>query len=385
MLINKKSIEQWGKEEIETIIHEDTYRENDFIDYKENLPFLLEGLSKEEKDKKKREFCQDICSFANADGGYLFLGISEKEGVPERVIGIEVPDLDKFELSRRNELSRILPVSPIIKFRFIFWEADRYVVVVQIFSGIYKPYVLEENGLYRFFMRKGNQKTPMTYSEIQFMYTHSLRLSDSIKAFREKRVQELINETESREPFLLIQVVPETFQDPDRFIDICGKVENKEIALRYFFENLCSHNLTPNVDGIASLRDWSNPNRFFQVYNSGIIELISYLQIEKRGTTDYLDSRFIQEEMYRVLHSIRKFYAELYGSIKVYVCISIVNCKGICSQDDRLNGRKSFVDRNKIFCVPVSVFDASNESEIENTAHNMEITLEYALGRIWMH
>ena len=47
-----------------------------------------------------------MCAFANAEGGYLIIGISDDNGCASELCGIDIPDddLDKFELDRRNDL-----------------------------------------------------------------------------------------------------------------------------------------------------------------------------------------------------------------------------------------------------------------------------------------
>ena len=71
--INNKKMQDWQKEEIDTLLQNpDNFRENEYIDYKKTFAFL-EIPEKNKADEKRIEFCHDICSFANADSGYIFL------------------------------------------------------------------------------------------------------------------------------------------------------------------------------------------------------------------------------------------------------------------------------------------------------------------------
>jgi predicted HTH transcriptional regulator len=56
------------------------------IDYKRELPGTSDGA--------KKEFLADASSFANTSGGDLIFGMEENEGVPTRVIGLQVADID---------------------------------------------------------------------------------------------------------------------------------------------------------------------------------------------------------------------------------------------------------------------------------------------------
>lgn len=54
------------------------------IEYKQQLQINL--------DSEKKEFLADVSSFANASGGDLIIGISEEEGNPKELLGIEIDD-----------------------------------------------------------------------------------------------------------------------------------------------------------------------------------------------------------------------------------------------------------------------------------------------------
>lgn len=74
MKINNREFKEWAAEDLYEIIENESYRENEYIDYKETFA-VPECQDKESKRRKQNEFRHDICSFANADGGYLVFGI----------------------------------------------------------------------------------------------------------------------------------------------------------------------------------------------------------------------------------------------------------------------------------------------------------------------
>jgi len=61
--------------------------ESERIEYKVEL--------KMNTDKEKRELCKDISAFANSQGGYLFFGIAETNGIPTSISGIQFDDAAK--------------------------------------------------------------------------------------------------------------------------------------------------------------------------------------------------------------------------------------------------------------------------------------------------
>ena len=116
MKINNKEFGEWTAGDLQVLLSNDAYRENNFIDYKVNFAPLI---NKSNKKEKQAEFRNDVCSFANADGGYIFYGIGETSGAASILTGISIPNIDRFELDRRNELQSIRPIVPEVAFSFI--------------------------------------------------------------------------------------------------------------------------------------------------------------------------------------------------------------------------------------------------------------------------
>ena len=118
MKINNKEFKDWIYNDLEVLLGNDVYRENSVIDYKISFS-QLECTDKNLRRKKQIEFRNDVCSFANAEGGYLFYGISEDAGMAGMLIGITLTNPDRFELDRRNELQAIQPLVPEVEFSFV--------------------------------------------------------------------------------------------------------------------------------------------------------------------------------------------------------------------------------------------------------------------------
>ena len=77
MKINNREFREWTADDLQVLLNNDAYRENNFVDYKVNFAPLVDKCNKREK---QAEFRNDVCSFANADGGYIFYGIGETSG-----------------------------------------------------------------------------------------------------------------------------------------------------------------------------------------------------------------------------------------------------------------------------------------------------------------
>ena len=73
--INGKSFLECTEDDLKNLIDNPDFRENEYLDYKQNFAFLELPKGKE-RNEKIAEFKSDVCSFANADGGFLIFGIS---------------------------------------------------------------------------------------------------------------------------------------------------------------------------------------------------------------------------------------------------------------------------------------------------------------------
>ena len=290
--INDKEFKDWTEGDLQEIIENDVYRENEFWDYKQTFA-VLECQDKESKRKKQNEFRHDICSFANAEGGYLIVGVMEEAGVPTEINGIGISNTDKFELDRRNELSGILPVVPKVEFSFIKLLNGNYVVVIRIYRGMYKPYLYRENeDNYRFYVRRGNRKQAMSYMEIRDDFLHSNLLSEEIKRFRKERLLSYIEEYPNT-PFAIVQVIPADFVNVDAMSLLYNEYKEKNIKFHDIFNGLCYGHIFPNVDGISFPNyDYDN-GIYLQLYNNGISELFYKLDIrEKMGKNGFVCQAF---------------------------------------------------------------------------------------------
>ena len=244
MKINNKEFGEWTADDLQILLNDDAYRENNFIDYKVNFAPLVDKCNKREK---QAEFRNDVCSFANADGGYIFYGIGETSGVASILAGISIPNIDRFELDRRNELQAIRPTVPDVAFSFISLQDDKYIVVLHIQRGLYKPYITEEpEGQFHFYIRHGNKKQAMSYTEIRNGFLNAAMLSEDIKSFRKERLEEHI--TEMKKPFALVQMIPATFRSD--CVPMYDLYREGKLNFDDLFNGMIYDRAVPNVDGM---------------------------------------------------------------------------------------------------------------------------------------
>lgn len=388
MLLNNKTYMEWSLEDIEIIVNDENYRENESIDYKINFSYL-ECTDKKQQNQKKNEFKNDICSFANANGGYLIFGLAEAKGIPTKIIGVEVAsdNTDKFELDIRNIINQISPVAPVCKIKFVKIEEEKYIIVIRIEKGYHLPYVSRYDESYKFYIRKGNGKVPMTYDEVRTMFNQSLLLSEQIENFRCKRV-ELCNNKEGiasfmkSDSFSLVHIIPEfAFTNPF-FFNPYDEWESRRIKFSFIFTNNSFGVMVPNVDGIA-YKAYEN-KRYIQIFKSGIVEKyipINPREVEGNSGMFSIPVVSIYEQIISIFEETIRLYIELDISAPIYIVSSIKNCKGCRTENNFYNDYQGFVDREEVCCMPIVIQNIHDSEEVEKAKQLIKNELFTSLGR----
>lgn len=379
MRINNKTFKEWTEEDLLILLDNDDFRESQFLDYKRTFEFL-EG-DKSQKSKGKDEFRNDVCSFANADGGDLIFGISERNGLASNIMPISIDNIDRFELDLRNALLPIMPSMPPVDFRFIAVSGG-YVVVVHIEKSVFKPYMTVENQtVFRFFVRRGNRKEAMSYSEISNNFLHAASLTSEIKRFRLERISELLEDNTGL--FGVIHVIPSTFRNPSDFIPMCDWGKAGKLPLPQELNHHVRGRMLPNVDGIwfpsdDGLRDFE----LLRLFDNGIVELKQDLYIRTIRENEYL----VSDEFISAIEDIVEGTAGVYRSLErhatVYVCTSVIGCKGYWNYDSAsaIRPAPSKVDRDRILCAPIEIKDILDAELVGDMVEECKKRTRYALG-----
>ena len=384
MKINNKEFREWTADDLQVLLNNDAYRENNFIDYKVNFAPLID---KDKKREKQAEFRNDVCSFANADGGYIFYGIGENSGAASILAGISIPNIDRFELDRRNELQAIRPTVPEVDFSFIPIQDGKYVVVLYIQRGLYKPYITEEpEGQFHFYIRHGNKKQAMSYTEIRNGFLNAAMLSEDIKSFRKERLEEHI--TEMKKPFALVQVIPATFRSD--YVPMYDMYREGKLDFDNLFNGMIRDRAVPNVDGVyfpdySKLRDFEK----LQIFNNGTVELKIDFEIREQNsksqqlkTERYLIIFDFLEELKNLIYGTSTMYQKLGRSTAMYVCVTIVGCKDLWNYTANAYGANTptKVDRNQIVCMPIEIRNIQDDQQVREGIENCIRMTKYSLG-----
>lgn len=361
--INNKSLLECLEADFRVIVDNPDYRENQYLDYKENFAFL--EIPKEKKDKvaeKISEFRNDICSFANSDGGYLIYGVTDQDGLANDLPGIDIDNPDHFELNLRNKLIVIQPKTPPLQIHFVPLSTGRYIVVIFIGHDYFAPYIhLEDQKNYKIYKREGNQKVVMGYTELKNMFIQSRVLEDEIEEFRRRRINYFKGIKEEKySRFVLFHFIPESFLNDRKHLFLIEK--KKHICFGSIFANARIDSVSiPCVDGLRYRNSHGDEEGIF--YNNGIVEyvlpLTSYVGSIAEGVF------FYNEDVWRDIDNVSQGYQalmpKLYGKQRYFGCISTIGCRGVISEESEFK-KITTIDRDEIICSPI-VFTALEDKD----------------------
>ncbi|MDA8161649.1 MAG: ATP-binding protein [Desulfobacteraceae bacterium] len=266
----EKSFDSIKKEDIDALLQRQV-REKRTMEYKRTLP--------DDSDEQKREFLADVSSFANAAGGDILYGISEDDGIPKEIVGLQ-GGLDAEVLRIENIIrTSVAPRMPAIHIKPIEGFSNGGVILIRVGKSWAAPHMVTFRNLSRFFTRNSAGKYQMDVAELRSAFLLSDSVAEKIKQFRGERVSRIVSgempiQLDGPER-LILHVIPVSAFTSKETLDI-----NSLLARDTYLPPLYAsgYNKRINLDGLMT---YSEKQSYCQVYRSGIIETV---------TTDFMYS-----------------------------------------------------------------------------------------------
>lgn len=392
-LLNGKDLLSCDEDDLSILIDNSDYRENEYIDYKKNFAFLEMNKGKE-RDTKRTEFKCDVCSFANADGGYLIFGVSDKNGCVSSIHGIciENNDTDRFELDRRNDLNGIQPKIPQIHFGFIKLKSERFIVIMYIKHDSFAPYVyLEDEKNYKVYKRYGNGKRAVAYNEMRQMFNQSTVLEESISTYIRKRIDYYKNMKGSfGSSFVHFCILPDTFMNTfdKKNMYMLEKRERINFSSMFSAMNCNSHSI-PCVDGLRFIPYSDCLSRAEgYVKNNGVIEACQSLdehlyRNKEKYPNGYLPWGWLWHNVYETCCSFASIFGDLDIGDRYYIYLSIIGCRNVKTEDKEFAyDYIGVIDRDEIICDPIEItrVDLLDKDNYEKALRKLHLSFLLSIG-----
>ncbi len=182
--------------------------ESQTLDFKRTLP--------DTQDKSRHELLKDVCAFANAGGGDLVFGISEKNGKADQIHAIPVSTHPVDDTKRR--LGQILDsgleprVDGVIMHSVPLKSGD-YVLIIRVPASFRRPHRYKVSDPHtRWAVRADTHIVDMTYDQIRDAFDRTATLTDRARGFLDERLAAVISGTTGRKmragPRCVVHLIP---------------------------------------------------------------------------------------------------------------------------------------------------------------------------------
>jgi hypothetical protein len=296
-----KPFEQLTLNDIELLVNERKERENNHLDYKLNIEF---------NDRGKKEFVKDVSGFANSEGGYLVIGVSEDNGVPKEIVGLEKKvGNQKIDEWIDNVLLSNIDKRLFYKMKLFPSHDDKLIILIYIPLSSRKPHMVTYQGANKYYKRHNTITLPATHAEVKEMFDASQNIIDNIKQILDDRkLFNLKNEDFgsnddslklrnslgllNKWPMVIFSILPS-------FLDEKINISSEEF-LKWCEENKNGYYPKQNTNLLNTHNNYLGLNNiiFFDNWTAeinGVIEYDNYLKIYRNG---YIESAISEEIIY---------------------------------------------------------------------------------------
>lgn len=315
-----KKFEEVGIDDIHQL-QMNSVQEGKTIEYKLSLP----GGS----DQERKEFLADVSSFANTMGGDLIYGIEEENGIPKKIVGVELSDVDA-EIRRLDNMIRD-GIEPriITNIKSIATEDSKMILLLRIPKSWNSPHRVIFKRHDKFYARNSGGKYSLDTSELRLAFTSSYVIEEKIRKFRNERVHTLMfNETPiplEPGPKIILHVIP---------IDALSRNSNYDI----FRPNMNSilrpiratgWNSRINFEGLVLFTGNGSPSySYVQLYRNGIIEAVNISILSFNSVKKYIPSLAYEEALIESLNNYLEALREMEVTIPLFCFLSFAGIKG---------------------------------------------------------
>jgi schlafen family protein len=336
-----KNLDSIEKSDLENLISDRTV-EGQRIEYKSQM-YVYD---------QKREMLKDISAMANAEGGYLILGISEDgDGYPQTLLGIENGEDEKDKILQSCHSSiegRILG----LRIKVVEIGSSKSVLVISIPGSSRKPHMVIFDKHNKFYIRHDRHNLLMSLSEIKETFL-------AVEGYMEKHVKFLAErKQEIKEDFgeKMVTVFYATPTIISSDILNCGDPEIRKLLLNpepaiYGMDHWLGvpypqHKTLLKVErslyglavrkenlyGPSEKMDF-NQNVWFDVYSIGHFEMkFYYPHAIDRNKQAYLPANFIYhltQNLMTFVSLVKSVYSYSGININLSFGVNIYNCKNL--------------------------------------------------------
>lgn len=297
------------------------------VDYKISLP----GNS----DEDKKEFLNDVSSFANTVGGILIYGMDEEQGIASELKGIEVSNIESEVLRLENILRdgispRIINIS-ILPLQI---TDNTYAIRIYIPQSILSPHMVTFKGSSRFYARNSAGKYQLDVQEIRQSFLLSDSTTEKMKRFKNERIAKIISGDTpiqvGQNSKMAIHCIPISSYGINQPIDLRSASQNQS---HFFSEQRFRSRY--NLDGLLlslELGDTSLFVEYLQVFRNCEIEYVNGYLVNTGldgNRKEHIQIWDIETDVIKISHSVMNYQKTLGAEPPFFIFISFLDVKGL--------------------------------------------------------
>lgn len=274
MIFAGKSIQELADDDIRALIEREV-GESRILDYKREMY--------SNSDADKRDLACDISAFANANGGFLIIGIEcdeesnkpvkdrigiDSNGLEARIESVCLDRIDEPLSNGRDYRIKIVPLA----------NTDRVVLVIQIYESLRAPHMVSFQRQRYFYVRHGRQNRPADINDLRAIFEKVQGYMNKAEIFITERKTRLTNPNGAGFGWATLSVVPLMMRrdlvkvDEDTYAWFTRVAVYQGVRYSGF---PAPGNLTPSIHGF-SYDDRSGTSRVskqLNVFRNGSVEL----------------------------------------------------------------------------------------------------------------
>lgn len=337
MLLNGKPVDAIEEQDLLSLIGTD---ENKTIDFKKSAyqPPADKTLPPEIREKWKRDLWIDVCSFANANGGWIICGLNDKNGIADDLCGLGTinPDAEVRRLSQCIN-SGIEPKIPGMRVRDIELSdtAKGYAIVICVPRSFAAPHRVKESG--RFHIRRSKENDEMDLGELRTAFNLADTYIDRIRQFRKDRTTVISVESHEDVPVILtdgvrlvLHVVPLSLSNDTTAVDLSAfkmmypaKWVGQNRLIDY--SNYGRFNLEGFVLPYPDSNNQGKHRGYVQIFRNGAME---FVEVFSDNTKPIVDLYSVESYVLQQLQHAWIILENLGVEMPLVVMMSVLGVKG---------------------------------------------------------
>lgn len=274
-----------NKELLKEII-ENKIGESDTLEFKDY--FFDNGKLNSLEYRHILALMKEICSFANANGGKIIIGIKEDNshnpaGFSD--VGVNETTFETWEQSLRNKIAMTtIPNVYGLNVELVPVDDETNCIVIDVQKSVLKPHAFNTGSKDEFYIRNGNISMPMRYNEVKNSFNALEFMQEKIRRFIDERLSFILNgnldDSLSTDSSLVLHIIPEWSLDESNFLDLkktrysndFGTISPGQVTYRNY-----------NADGVL------------HIYGTTKKRVMSYVQIFKDACIEATEIRLLND------------------------------------------------------------------------------------------